>query len=242
MLPMQKLSIQKIVNILLGFSLFLLAACSPPPEKVNMVKPKSGTIHETYGYWFFTKDKDKCYIFSFPISSYGHYLNRNLHYILINQNKETLVYAGRNYLVNSKARLEIANISIFFDTVGAEAWTVDDNFVLNKFLDNHNKFFLFFSSLDPNHQVTNPNNENSNEIATAKENSEEIPNDIMNDPNNTNNKGSYVVDKYALDGFQAALNTMNTNCKSATPLQAPSESTPNENPQSLNVEPSNINP
>lgn len=113
MLFIQKLSIKKFINTLLGFSLLVLAACSPSPEKVTIVKPKSGTIHETYGYWFFTKDKNKCYIFSFPISSYGHYLNRNLHYILINQNKETLVYAGRNYLANSKARLEIANISIF---------------------------------------------------------------------------------------------------------------------------------
>lgn len=235
MFPVQPLSFQKFINTLLGFSLVLLAACTPSPEKINMVKPKSGTIHETYGYWFFTKDRDKCYIFSFPISSYGHYLNRNLHYILINQNKETLVYAGRNYLANSKARLEIANISIFFDTVGAEAWTIDDSFVISKFLDENNKFFLFFSSLDPNNQATNQNNDEV--IEAPKENSEEIPNDILNNSTNVSNKGSYVVDKYALDGFQAALQTMDTNCKSTT-TQPQALSKPS---QPINSEPNNMN-
>lgn len=233
MLFIQKLSIKKFINTLLGFSLLVLAACSPSPEKVTIVKPKSGTIHETYGYWFFTKDKNKCYIFSFPISSYGHYLNRNLHYILINQNKETLVYAGRNYLANSKARLEIANISIFFDTVGAEAWTVDDSFVLNKFIDTNNKFFLFFSSLDPNYKATNE--DNKEELDSNKANSSEITNDLSNDyPSPT--QSNEVVDKYALDGFQVALKTMENNCENtAGPKLSDKESLqPDNSPSTTN--------
>ncbi|MCL2567494.1 MAG: hypothetical protein FWE18_05315 [Alphaproteobacteria bacterium] len=173
------------IKFFIAFILLLfIASCSTKTidnkEKIMKAIPKSKKQNDNqrFGAWVFSKEADRCYIYSFPVSSYGFYLERNIHYIQINDKKEISVLGGLPYKNGIRVKIDIADINIFLETVDNKAWAKDEDFIINYFLDHEDSIFF-----------------------------------IYNEFTDTDNKDYSAVDKYTMQGFTAAWQYMNDNCK-----------------------------
>ncbi|MDR2007662.1 MAG: hypothetical protein LBQ34_01655 [Alphaproteobacteria bacterium] len=136
--------------------LLFIASCSTKTidnkEKIMKAIPKSKkqTDNQKFGAWIFSKDGSRCYIYSFPVSSYGYYLERNIHYIQINDKKEISVLGGLPYKNDSKVKIDVVNINIFLDTMGDKAWVnKDEDFVIHYFLEHEDSIFFVYNEFTP---------------------------------------------------------------------------------------------
>lgn len=141
---------KKNALILIILAIFLVS-CSTPSNQAKKNKLRKGEYSQ-YGNWLFSNSKDGCYIYSFPVGSYGNYTERDLNYIMVNYNKEKktnelVVVGGMQYTENSTARIQIENMSYLLLTVKDEAWATDDEAIISKMLNNNNSDVLFFSEL-----------------------------------------------------------------------------------------------
>jgi hypothetical protein len=111
----------------------------------SIPKSKKQVDNQKFGAWIFSKEKNQCYIYSFPVSSYGFYLDRKIHYIQINDKKELSVLGGLPYKVDSKVKIDISSISLFLDTLGDKAWANNEDFIINYFLKNEDSIFFIYN-------------------------------------------------------------------------------------------------
>ncbi|MFL1780650.1 hypothetical protein ABSA28_00341 [Candidatus Hepatincolaceae symbiont of Richtersius coronifer] len=158
----------KIIN--LAFVIFILSACvnkfeitkqgssTSKPMRVIQGLTTEGNIQlkeaESIQYfnWFLTKDKGSCYIYSFPLSSYGTYKQRDLHYIMINYNKSTAsneiaIVGGGLYVEEANTILQISNKNFIFINFKNQAWTVNEGLIFATIKGSPNSDWLVFSNL-----------------------------------------------------------------------------------------------
>ena len=110
-----------------------------------LIKPESkeGTVNYTAGNWHFIKESNKCFIYSFPISSSGFYLNRKANYIMINSSKHIVVFGGLNYKVDSIVTLDVSGSKFLFNTISSKAWyNYPGDDLINALLKHPNSAFL----------------------------------------------------------------------------------------------------
>ncbi len=135
--------------IIFLFLLFIASCNNPIDTKQKMMKsiPKNKKQSDTqkFGAWIFSKESKHCYIYSFPVSSYGSYLERKIHYLQVNDKKELSVLGGLSFKEGSKVRIDLASYTFFLEIVGNNAWTNNDDFIISKFLDNKDSIFFVYN-------------------------------------------------------------------------------------------------
>ncbi len=123
--------------------------------KSNLLKIPDSQLNNSYQYqnWYLNIKNNACYIYSFPISSYGNYTARGLNYMLINSNKknkknEILVIGGAPYKKDINVRLQIDDTSYLLAVDNNLAWVGNDEEVLVKMLKKNNLDVLVFSEFE----------------------------------------------------------------------------------------------
>ena len=140
-----------------GIFLFLLfiAGCTQSIDKKEKIlknipkDKKQAHNNQKFGAWIFSKEGKSCYIYSFPVSSYGFYLDRKLHYLQINDKKEMSVLGGLAFKPESKVRIDLASYSFFLEIVGDKAWANNEDFIINTFLDNKDSIIFIYNEFLP---------------------------------------------------------------------------------------------
>jgi hypothetical protein len=120
-------------------------------NSTSLVIPNN-SMNNSYQYqnWYLNIKDDTCYIYSFPISSYGNYTSRGLNYMLINSNKKTqkneiLVIGGAPYKKDINVRLQVDDTSYLLAVDNMLAWVGNDEEVLVKMFKKNNLDVLVFS-------------------------------------------------------------------------------------------------
>lgn len=114
-----------------------------PKDKKQSIKTKK------FGAWVFHKEGKSCYIYSFPVSSYGFYLERKIHFIEVNDKKEVSIVGGINYKKNSKVKIDISTFNFFLETEEGIAWTDHDELIIKTFLDHKDNIFFVYNEFQP---------------------------------------------------------------------------------------------
>lgn len=135
--------------------LLFIASCTKTIDKKEKIAKsipkdrKQANQVEKFGAWIFAKEGKSCYIYSFPVSSYGFYLDRKLHYMQINDKKEMMVLGGLSFKPESKVRIDVGTYSFFLETTEDKAWANNEDFIINIFLDNKDSILFVYNEFLP---------------------------------------------------------------------------------------------
>ncbi len=113
-------------------------------------KSKENLKSITFEAWIANMQGKNCYIYSFPVSSLGMYIDRSTHYILINDKKEIVVFGGLVYKERSKVRIDLPKYSFFLETLEDKAWANNEDFIISKILEEKNNIMFINNEFKKN--------------------------------------------------------------------------------------------
>jgi hypothetical protein len=95
--------------------------------------------YKSYKNWTLLYSKNACALISYPLSSYGSYVARNLHYIYINYNKakgsnEIAIIAGKTLKENEPVKVELNNYMFLFQPIKDVAWANNETRIISEML------------------------------------------------------------------------------------------------------------
>lgn len=133
------------------FLLLFIVSCAKNIDKKEQISKsipkdkKQANNNQKFGAWIFAREGKSCYIYSFPVSSYGFYLERKLHYLQINDKKEMLVLGGLPFKPESKVRIDLVSYSFFLEISEDNAWANNEDFIIKTFLDNQDSIIFVYN-------------------------------------------------------------------------------------------------
>ncbi len=145
---MLKIYIKYFITFFLLLSIVSCAKTIDKKEQILKSIPKDrkqANDNQKFGAWIFAREGKSCYIYSFPVSSYGFYLERKLHYLQINDKKEMLVLGGLPFKLESKVRIDLASYSFFLEISEDKAWANNEDFIIKTFLDNQDSIIFVYN-------------------------------------------------------------------------------------------------
>lgn len=127
-------------------------------SKIHNNNADSKYVEYTQDNWHFKKDQEDCYVYSFPISSSGFYIDRSLNYLLINNKQDIILISGLYYKDDYIAEMMISKNKFNMLTEDNKAWIYENNeLLIHKLLENTEIPLFIYSQFQ---QISGENNEN----------------------------------------------------------------------------------
>lgn len=149
------------------FVTIFLASCSSNSNFVDVAKPSYAnnkiladfTKQIVFKDWYLLSNNNKqCALVSYPSSSYGDYVNRQIHYFYITYNKtkrkyEIAIIGGADYQANDFASVKIEDYVFMFPTINNQAWSNNESLIITLLTESKNLWFFVESNFN-NAKVT----------------------------------------------------------------------------------------